>query len=91
MARETTTATTNGVQLKSPFLPGTSRGGLDIANKVGVILLFKVTSCVVSLFDGWVVTITESTKKDRTDSLLTISQFRTLSFLQNTVPRRTLW
>ena len=47
----TTTATTISVQLKSPSLSCNSRGGLDLADNLGdVILLLKLTSYVVGLF-----------------------------------------
>ena len=69
----TTTATTTSVQLKSLSLSCNSRGGLDLADKLGdVILLFKPTSYVVGLFRGRFVTKVdrsvpkESTNKDDT-------------------------
>ena len=58
ITRGTTTATTTSIQLKSLSLPGNFRGGLDLADNLGdVILLFTKTSYVAGLFDVRVVPI----------------------------------
>ena len=77
----TTTATTISVQLKSPSLSCNSRGGPDLANNLGdVILLFKPKSYVAGFFDGSGVTNVEwSVSMESTSNIdveLTMRKFR---------------